>query len=115
MMMEYITLAGFVLAVFGTGVAVGKMVEKIERLDRKREDEEHMNTSKNNRQQFPDHSSCFCLNSIRGQPSIGSTILYKYITILYENIQGENTYYCNAASWAFKAAICESLSASCTA
>ena len=39
----------FVLAVFGTGVAVGKIVEKIERLDRKHEDEEHMNTSKNNR------------------------------------------------------------------
>lgn len=33
MMMEYITLVGFVLAVFGTGVAVGKIVEKIERLD----------------------------------------------------------------------------------
>ena len=43
MIMEYITLAGFVLAVFGAGVAVGKIVEKIERLDRKREDEEHMN------------------------------------------------------------------------
>ncbi len=50
MMMEYITLAGFVLAVFGIGVAVGKIVEKIERLDRKREDEEHISTSKNNRQ-----------------------------------------------------------------
>ena len=50
MMMEYITLAGFVLAVFGTGVAVGKIVEKIERLDRKREDEGHISTSKNNRQ-----------------------------------------------------------------
>ena len=50
MMMEYITLAGFVLAVFGTGVVVGKIVEKIERLDRKREDEEHISTSKNNRQ-----------------------------------------------------------------
>ena len=50
MMMEYITLAGFVLAVFETGVAVGKIVEKIERLDRKREDEEHISTSKNNRQ-----------------------------------------------------------------
>ena len=50
MMMEYITLVGFVLAVFGTGVAVGKIVEKIERLDRKREDEEHISTSKNNRQ-----------------------------------------------------------------
>lgn len=50
MMMEYIALAGFVLAVFGTGVAVGKIVEKIERLDRKREDEEHISTSKNDRQ-----------------------------------------------------------------
>mgnify|MGYP004479307245 FL=1 len=50
MVMEYITLAGFVLAVFGTGVAVGKIVEKIERLDRKREDEEHISTSKNDRQ-----------------------------------------------------------------
>ena len=49
-MMEYITLAGFVLAVFGTGVAVGKIVEKIERLDRKSEDEEHISTSKNDRQ-----------------------------------------------------------------
>ena len=28
MMMDYITLAGFILAVFGTGVAVGKIVEK---------------------------------------------------------------------------------------
>ena len=50
MMMEYITLAGFVLAVFGTGVAVGKIVEKIERLERKREDEEHISTSKNDHQ-----------------------------------------------------------------
>ena len=49
MMMEYITLAGFILAVFGTGVAVGKIVEKIERLERKKEDEEHNNTSKNDR------------------------------------------------------------------
>ena len=44
-MTDYITLAGFILAVFGTGVAVGKFVEKIERLDRKQEDEEHSNTS----------------------------------------------------------------------
>ena len=50
MMMEYITLAGFILAVFGSGVAVGRIVEKIERLDRKKEDEEHKNTSKNDRQ-----------------------------------------------------------------
>lgn len=49
MMMDYITLAGFILAVFGTGVAVGKTVEKIERLDRSKEDEEHNNTSKNDR------------------------------------------------------------------
>ena len=49
MMMEYITLAGFILAVFGTGVAVGKLVEKIERLERRREDEEHKNASKNDR------------------------------------------------------------------
>ena len=50
MMMDYITLAGFILAVFGTGVAVGRIVEKIERLDRKKDDEEHKNTSKNDRQ-----------------------------------------------------------------
>ena len=35
MMMDYITIAGYTLAVFGAGVAVGKLVEKIERLDRK--------------------------------------------------------------------------------
>ena len=92
MMMEYITLAGFVLAVFGTGVAVGKIVEKIERLDRKREDEEHMNTSKNNRQQFLTRlGDCFCIVKYKGQPSIGSTILYKYINILCENIQDSFT------------------------
>ena len=49
MMMEYITLAGFILAVFGTGVAVGKLVEKIERLERRNEDEEHDSESKNDR------------------------------------------------------------------
>ena len=49
MMMDYITFAGFILAVFGAGVAVGKLVEKIERLIRKKEDEEHNNTSKNDR------------------------------------------------------------------
>ena len=49
MMMDYITLAEFILAVFGTGAAVGKIVEKIERLERKKEDEEHNNTSKNDR------------------------------------------------------------------
>ena len=49
MMMEYITLAGFILAVFGIGVAVGKIVEKIERLERRKEDEEHDSKSKNDR------------------------------------------------------------------
>ena len=49
MMTYYITLAGFILAVFGTGVAVGRIVEKIDRLERKKEDEEHKNTSKNDR------------------------------------------------------------------
>ena len=49
MMMDYITLAGFILAVFGAGIAVGQIVEKIERLDRKREDKEHKDTSKNDR------------------------------------------------------------------
>lgn len=49
MMMEYITLAGFVLAIFGTGVAVGKIVEKINRLDRSINDAEHKYTSKNDR------------------------------------------------------------------
>ena len=48
-MTDYITLAGFILAVFGTGVAVGRIVEKIDRLERKKEDEEHNNTSKNDR------------------------------------------------------------------
>lgn len=49
MMMEYITLAGFVLAVFIAGIAVGKLVEKIERALREKEDEEHKSTSKNDR------------------------------------------------------------------
>ena len=49
MMTDYITLAGFILGVFGTGVAVGRIVEKIDRLERKKEDKEHNNTSKNDR------------------------------------------------------------------
>ena len=49
MMTDYITLARFILAVFGTGVAVGRIVEKIDRLERKKEDKEHNNTSKNDR------------------------------------------------------------------
>ena len=49
MMTDYITLARFILAVFGTGVAVGRIVEKIDRLERKKEDKEHNNTSKHDR------------------------------------------------------------------
>ena len=48
-MMDYITLVGFVLAVFVLGVTVGKLVEKIERVIRKQEDEESKRTSKNDR------------------------------------------------------------------
>jgi hypothetical protein len=48
MMMDYIALAGFILSVFVAGVAVGKLVEKIERLDRRQEDEEHRNIHKRN-------------------------------------------------------------------
>ena len=54
MMMDLITLAGFMLAVFGAGVAVGRMVEKIERLDQRKENEEHKNTNKNDRHQYPE-------------------------------------------------------------
>ena len=49
MMMDYITLVGFVLAIFVTGVAVGRLVEKIERFVSRLDNEEHKNTSKNNR------------------------------------------------------------------
>ena len=41
MMVYYITLGGFILSVFVTGVAVGKLLGKVERLNRKLEDEEH--------------------------------------------------------------------------
>lgn len=49
MMMDNITLAGFILAIFVAGVAVGKLVEKIERFISKKENEEHTNAQKNNR------------------------------------------------------------------
>ena len=49
MMMDYITLAGFVLSVFVAGVAVGKFKEKIERLIRDLENEEHRSIHKNDR------------------------------------------------------------------
>ena len=37
------------LAIFVFGVAVGKLVDKIERLDRWKDSEEHNDTHKNNR------------------------------------------------------------------
>ncbi len=49
MMMDIISLGGFVLTVFVTGVAVGRFVEKVERLIREKEDEEHRSTHKNDR------------------------------------------------------------------
>ncbi len=42
-------VATIVGAAFGAGVAVGKQSEKIERLDRKLEDQEHRNAHKNDR------------------------------------------------------------------
>ena len=48
MMMDYIALGGFVLSVFVAGIAVGKFVEKVERLTREKEDEEH-EANKNDR------------------------------------------------------------------
>lgn len=48
-MMEYITLAGFILAIFVSGIAVGRLIEKIERFLREKDDQAHKNTSKNDR------------------------------------------------------------------
>ena len=50
-MIEDITLAGFVLAIFVAGIAVGRFVEKIERSISKKENENesHRNTQQNNR------------------------------------------------------------------
>ena len=48
-MMDYISLAGFILAVFVFGVAVGKLVEKIEKLSRMKENEDSINANKNDR------------------------------------------------------------------
>ncbi len=48
-MIDYVSLAGFILAVFVFGIAVGKLVEKIERFIRKKEDEEQIDAHKNDR------------------------------------------------------------------
>ena len=49
MVMDSKTLVGFLLAIFVVGVAVGKLVEKIERFIDKKENEERINAQKNNR------------------------------------------------------------------
>jgi len=50
MTMEMMTFVGTMLAVFGAGVAVGKLTERIERLLRKSENEEHnVHNNKNDR------------------------------------------------------------------
>ena len=49
MMMDYISQAGFILSVLVAGVAVGKFAEKIDRLTRRIEDEEHKDAHKNDR------------------------------------------------------------------
>ena len=49
MMIEYITLAGFVLQVIVVGIAIGRYAEKIDRFIRRFDDEEHNDTNKNNR------------------------------------------------------------------
>ena len=49
MMMDIIALGGFILSVFVAGVAVGRFVEKVERLTREKEDEEHRSAHKNDR------------------------------------------------------------------
>lgn len=49
MMMEYISLVGFSFTIFIAGIAVGKLVEKIERFLRRKEAEEHNDTNKNDR------------------------------------------------------------------
>jgi len=49
MMMDCITIAGLILAVFVAGVAVGKLVEKVERHISEKEDEEHRSKHKNDR------------------------------------------------------------------
>ena len=49
MMIEYITLAGFVLQVIVVRIAIGRYAEKIDRFLRRFDDEERNDTNKNNR------------------------------------------------------------------
>ena len=49
MMTDLISLASLLFAVFTAGVAVGRHVEKVDRLSRKSDDEERRMQSKNDR------------------------------------------------------------------
>lgn len=48
-MANCISLASFILAVFVFGISIGRLVEKIERFIRKKEDGTHRNAQKNDR------------------------------------------------------------------
>ena len=52
MMMDYISLAGFILSVLVAGIALGRFAEKVDRLIRKLEEEEHKDAYKNDRRQI---------------------------------------------------------------
>lgn len=45
-MMSYITFVGFILSVLMIGVSIGKFIERVNRLLRKLEDDEHKYTKK---------------------------------------------------------------------
>ena len=83
MMMDYISLAGFVLSVFVAGIAFGKFAEKIDRLIRKLEEEEHKDAHKNDRRQkIPDkdqNDSRFD-STVKGLAVYRQHLLYKYNT-----------------------------------
>lgn len=49
MVMDVISIVGFILAVFVAGITVGKLIERIERFIDKKEDEIHVHKSKNDR------------------------------------------------------------------
>ena len=49
MMLDYISLAGFILSVFVAGIALGRFAEKVDRLIKKLEGEEHKDAHKNDR------------------------------------------------------------------
>lgn len=49
MVIDVISIVGFILAVFGAGITVGKLVEKIERFLDEKEDVKHDYKSKNDR------------------------------------------------------------------